>query len=160
MSCWFLLYNKENQLQLYICPLPLEPLFHPTPIPPRLSQSPTLSSCTLQQLPTSVLFHTCSVYMSVRHPTLSFPYCVCRLILYICVSVPALQISPSVPLFSRFNQQILTLYLLGARYSFRCGDTKQKRHTNKNVLLYSHVNEGRGGDSQVQMKCMNQNKTR
>ena len=47
MLCWFLLYNKVNQLQLHIYPLPLEPLCHPTRYPSqpsRSSQSTKLNS--------------------------------------------------------------------------------------------------------------------
>ena len=31
MLCWFLLYNKMNQLYVYTYPLPLEPLPHSIP---------------------------------------------------------------------------------------------------------------------------------
>ena len=61
--CWFLLYNSESQLYVYVCPLPIEPLSHPLipPLPrprPRLSRAPSWAPCAIQQLPTSYLFCT------------------------------------------------------------------------------------------------------
>ena len=57
----------------------------------------------IQQLPTIYLFHTWwCVYFSATlsiHPPLSCPHCVHKFILYVCVSVNALQIGSSVAFF-------------------------------------------------------------
>ena len=56
--CYFLLYNTVDQLYVYIHSLPPGLPLHPpshSSIPP---QSTELSSCAIQQLPISCLFHT------------------------------------------------------------------------------------------------------
>ena len=64
--------------------------FHPS----RSSQSAELSSLAVQQPPTSCLFYTWCVCMSIPvHPT------VYQSVLYTCVSIPALQIGSFVPFF-------------------------------------------------------------
>ena len=49
MLCQFLLYNKVNQLYVYIHSLPLEPPSHPSPIYPSRSSEST-------ELPSSIFF--------------------------------------------------------------------------------------------------------
>jgi len=44
-------------------------------------------------------------------PTLSFPYCVYRSLLYICVSIPALQMGPSVPFSNSIYICINTIFV-------------------------------------------------
>ena len=97
-----------NQLYAYVYPLLVElpsyPALHSHPL--RSSQSPELSSLCLQQLPTGYLFYTWKhIYFNAPlsiHPTLAFPLCVYKSLLYICVSTPALQLG-SLYCFSRFR---------------------------------------------------------
>ena len=97
-----------NQLYAYVYPLlfelPSYPALHSHPL--RSSQSPELSSLCLQQLPTGYLFYTWKrIYFNAPlsiHPTLAFPLCVYKSLLYICVSTPALQLG-SLYCFSRFR---------------------------------------------------------
>ena len=74
----------------------------PTPShPSRLSQSTVLSPLSNQQLPT-ICFTYGNVFVSVLlsiPPALSFPHCVHLCVLYVCVSIFALQIGSSVPFF-------------------------------------------------------------
>ena len=79
----FLLYNKVSQLYVYVYPLPLEPL-SPHPLGPRraLTELPVI-----QQLSSSCPFNTWR------------DICVHASALYVCVSVPALQMGSSVLLF-------------------------------------------------------------
>ena len=87
MLCFFLLYNKVNQLCVYIYLLLLEPPSHI----PHLTlvghhRAPSWTPCVAQQLPTSYLFCTwlcVCVYVCVCmnatlsiHPAFSFPCCV------------------------------------------------------------------------------------
>ena len=66
---------------------------HLTPLGPY--RSPGWAPCVKQQPPTSCLFYTwwCIYVDEARsiHPTLSFSYCVHKSILYVWLSIPALQ---------------------------------------------------------------------
>ena len=101
MFYWFPLYNV-NQLQVYTYPLLLEPPSYPLIHPSRSSQSIKLSFLCYAAASTSYLFYTwLCVYVKAAlslHPTLSFPGCV-QSVLFICVSIPALQTGSSVPFF-------------------------------------------------------------
>ena len=151
MLCWFLLYNKVNQLQLHIYPLPLEPLCHPTRYPSqpsRPSQSTKLNSlfytaashyifyirqCICMCVCVCINLCVCVLSRSVMSDSLqphglqptrllcpwdspgrntgvgclcysqfipfSPPPCVHKSIVYVCVSIPALQIGSSGPFF-------------------------------------------------------------
>ena len=85
--------HKVHQLHVSICPLPLEPLSHRTPIPlhpqarpSRSPQSAELSSLCTLQTPRSDLFHTWScLYIRATlpiGPTFLFPF--------LCPHVPSL----------------------------------------------------------------------
>ena len=82
---------------IYIYPLPFEPPFHPLSHPSRSPQSTKMSSLRCNSnFPLAICFTHYNVYMSVLlsiRPTLfSPPHCVHKSFLYVCVSVPALQI--------------------------------------------------------------------
>ena len=96
----FLLYNSVNQLCVYIYPsfLSLSPA--PASRFSRSSQNTELSNLCYTAgvcLPMAVYIYV-NAALSVR-PTLSFPLCVRKSILYICVSTPVLQIGSSELLF-------------------------------------------------------------
>ena len=64
----------------------------------------------MQRLPTSFLINTwwctyVSAALSV-HPSLPFHLCVRKSLLYVCVSVPALQIGSSVPFFRLYISRL------------------------------------------------------
>ena len=85
--CWFLPHINMNQLYVYICPLPLEPLSHlpPHPTPLGCHRAPGLISCVLQQIPIlHLLMYMFQCYSPVR-PTLSFPSCVTSCCLCLCL---------------------------------------------------------------------------
>ena len=92
MLCCFLLYNKEiSHNYTYITSLlSLCPSSHPTPLGHH--RAPIWAPCVIQQFLTSSLVYTwqcinvdatCSTL-----PTLSFPHCVHKSVLYLCVSIP------------------------------------------------------------------------
>ena len=91
-----------NQPSTYIYPLPpelaLKPLSHPSQVvTEHQAELPVLYS----NFPPTIYFTNGNVSISTLlsiHPTLSFPHCV-RSVLYICVSIIALQIGSSVPFF-------------------------------------------------------------
>ena len=65
MVCQFLLYNKVNQLYIYICPhvsslLHLPPSHPPHPTPLGGHKAPSWSPCAMRLLPTSDLFYVWS----------------------------------------------------------------------------------------------------
>ena len=66
-------------------------------------RAPGWAPCEIQQPPTSHLLYTivyiCQHY-SLNWPTLSIT-CYIRSVLYICISIPSLQMRSSVPFFSR-----------------------------------------------------------
>ena len=91
----FLLYNEVTRLHIrnILSPLPA----HPS----RSSRSPELRSLCCEQLPTSCVLHAwqcrrVSATLPVG-PTHLSP--TCPHALYVCVSIPALEIDSSVPLF-------------------------------------------------------------
>ena len=98
MLCQFLLYSEVNQLYVYIYPL----LFG---FPSHLGHHRAFSRvpCAIQQVIISYLFYT-QQHICVNpnlpvHPTSPSPLVVYRFVLYICVSISALQIGSSVPFF-------------------------------------------------------------
>ena len=102
--CQFLLYNIMNQLYINIYIQPSILTFPSTfPIPPlqviteHQAELPVYSSFLL-----AIYFAHGSVSMSMllsKFVPLSLPCCVHKSILYICVSILALQIGSSVPFF-------------------------------------------------------------
>ena len=56
MLCWFLTYNKVNQLYVHIYPLPLKPPTHPHLTPLSHRRAPSWAPCVIQQVPTSQLY--------------------------------------------------------------------------------------------------------
>ena len=95
---WFLSYNSVNQLYVsFLCSLPLH---HPPP--PGHHRAPSWAPHVIRQLPSSHLVYMWQC-MSVSAilpicPTLPIPPCPMS-ILYSCISIPALQISSSLPFF-------------------------------------------------------------
>ena len=79
------------------------PTAHPHPTLPGHHRAPSWASCDVQRLPTSCLFYTWQhIYVNATLsicPTLSFPCCVHKSILYIFISIPALKIGSSVSFF-------------------------------------------------------------
>ena len=107
MVCQFLLYNKMNQLYIYIYQH-ISSLLHlpPTlPIPPlqevtkHRADHPVLCSC----FPLAIYFTFGSVYMSMPLPPFVPAYLppphVLKSILYVCVFIPFLPIGSSQPFF-------------------------------------------------------------
>ena len=84
VSYWFLPYINMNQLQVCICPLPLEPASHLPPHPSRLSQRLGWAPGDTQQIPAGYLFYTWQFmfpcYYSIC-PSLSFPHFVYKSVL-------------------------------------------------------------------------------
>ena len=107
MVCQFLLYNKVNQLCIYIYPH-ISSLLH---LPPTLS-IPPLQVVTKHQAHLPVLcncFRLASlhlvVYISLCHSLTLWqltlpPPCVLKSILYVCVFIPVLPLGSSEPFFS------------------------------------------------------------
>ena len=107
MLCQFLLYNKVNQLYVYVYPhIPSLLRLPPTlPIPPlqvvtkHRADLPVLCGC----FPLAIYFTFGSVYMSMllSHfvPAYPYPPCVLNSILYICVFIPVLPLGSSEPIF-------------------------------------------------------------
>ena len=95
----------ESVLSIFVSCFPWA--FLPTPSPSHSSDlSLGWTPCAIKPLPTSCLFHTWwCVYVDATlwiYPTLSVPHCVHKPILYICISIPALQ-RGSLYHFSRFH---------------------------------------------------------
>ena len=88
MLCWFLLYNNVNQLCIY--PLSRASL-SPLEVDTEQARLPVLTAA-----PHQLLISHMAVLLPV-HPRLPAPHCVHMPILLVCVSIPALQISSSVP---------------------------------------------------------------
>ena len=96
--CWFLLYNRVSYMYTYI------PSFLDLPpYPSRSSESTKLSSLhyTVSSFPLAIYFTHGTVRASVPIPIypLHPPPPIQMSILYICVSIPALQIGSFVPFF-------------------------------------------------------------
>ena len=88
--------------------------------PPRSSQRTELSSCAIGQLPTSYLFYTWYWYdnanLPVIPPSLPHPPCVHTSILYVCISILALQIGLAVP-FLRLHIYVLMYFSLSVEFN-------------------------------------------
>ena len=93
------IHQHESATGIYVPSLlNLPPISHPIP-PPRESQSSGLSSLYHRAtFPLAICITQGKVYfhasLSIR-PSLSFPYCVCKCILYACISIAALQLGSS-----------------------------------------------------------------
>ena len=99
--CQFLLCNEVNHLRVNVYHFPLGP---PTPLPPR-SPGPSIEVTTEHQadvpalhsrFPLAVYFTHSSVYMSIPSQLIPpLPHHLHMSILYVCISIPALQIGSS-----------------------------------------------------------------
>ena len=99
-----LLYHEVNQLYVYIYSLLLGPPSHPHPIPPiQVTTEHRADLLVLySRFPLAIYFIHGSVYMSIPISQFTLPplpLCVHMSILYVCVSIPALKISSSLPFF-------------------------------------------------------------
>ena len=99
--CLFLPYNNMNQPYVYTRSLSLEPPSNPYPShPSRLSEhwgELPVSHCNFPLASYLTHGNVClSATVSMR-PTLSFPDCVHKSAVYVCISASALQIGSSVP---------------------------------------------------------------
>ena len=107
MLCQFLLYIKVNHLYVYIYPL----FFR---FPSHLGHHRALSRvpCAIQQVLISYLFYTQQcIYVNPNlpiHPTPPPPLGIHKFVLYICVSISALQISSS--LFECYSLPDIVLF--------------------------------------------------
>ena len=73
---------------------------HISPTPLGHHREPGWAPCVIKQLPTIYFTHDNCINATLSvHPTLSFPYCAHKSILYISVLIPALHIGSSVPFF-------------------------------------------------------------
>jgi len=101
--CWLMPYISMNQPQVYICPLPVEPISHPIHLS-KLSQSTEFElPLSYSNFPLVICFTYDNVHVSVLFSPfvlLSFPHSVYKSVLHVCISITALQISSSVPSFS------------------------------------------------------------
>ena len=73
----------------------------PHPVPLGHHKAAGWAPCVTEQLLISCFMHE-SVYMLMLLSSfipLSFPHCVHKFILYICISIPSLQIGTSIPFF-------------------------------------------------------------
>ena len=118
MLCQFLLYNKVNQLYVYIYPhisslLSLPPTL---PIPPlqvvtkHRADLPVLCS----SFPLAIYFTFGSVYVSATlslRPSFPSLPCVLKSVLYICVFIPAMPLGSSVPFFQIPHMCVSIWYL-------------------------------------------------
>ena len=115
MLCQFLLYNKVNQLYVYMyCYIPSLLSLPPTlPIP--LLQVITKHQADLPVLcssfPLAIHFTSGSIYIYQCYSLTSFqlplPHRVLKSILYICIFIPSLPLGSSVPFFFRFHICVL-----------------------------------------------------
>ena len=110
MLCQFLLYNKVNQLYVYIYPhIPSLLRLPPTiPIPPHQvvtkhrADHPVLSSCFPLESILHLVVYICQCYsLTSSQLTLASPT-VLKFILYVCVYIPVLPLGSPEPLFFRF----------------------------------------------------------
>ena len=102
MLCWFLLYNEVNQLYIHIYPL-LEPPSHPpnlTLLGHHRAELTVLYTAGSHQL---IISHMVVYIHQSQSPNLSHPFLPGfwshMFILYICISIPALETGSSVPSF-------------------------------------------------------------
>ena len=117
MVCQFLLYNKVNQLYIYIYPHVSSLLHLPPTLPiPSLqvdtkhqADLPVLCSC----FPLAIYFTFGSVYMSIplSHfiPAYPSPPHSLKSILYVCVFIPVLPLGSSEPFLKNFRFHIYVL---------------------------------------------------
>ena len=101
----------ESAISIHVS-LPLEHPLHPHHILPLLvvTEHQVELTALYSHFQLAIFFTYSNVYVSVTlliHPTLSFPYCVHKSVLYVCVSILTLHIGSSVP-FSRFSLYIHT----------------------------------------------------
>ena len=92
----FLLNTDVNPLSVYVYPLPGDP-----PATPPAIAAPSRAPVLYSSSPLAMYFAHSSVYISVllsHFGPLSFPSCVQKSVLYVCVSLPALQ-KGSIPVF-------------------------------------------------------------
>ena len=150
MLCGFLL-AYESVIIIYMSPLPLQP---PSSLPSHLSRSwqgTGWAPCAAEELPASQLVHTWScvnAVLSIR-PTLSFPHCVHRFVLYICVSVPSLQIASSVLFFICFYLgstlcELKTCFLQACSIPWRHFRENGSVVANEQLLLAEFLPRGAG----------------
>ena len=91
--------QHESVIIIYIYPLPLEPSSHP----PSLGHHgvPGWAPSVTEQLP--CVTHGCYIsqccFLNSSYPLLLLVDCVYKSVLYVCVSIPTLQIGSSVPFF-------------------------------------------------------------
>ena len=104
-----LLYNEPNQRHVFIHHLPLRPPSHPahsTPLGHHRTQSS--APCAIEQVPTSYLFymlvHICPFSSPNSSHSSPFPFRVHMSVLYICISISALD---HLYRFSRFHIYVL-----------------------------------------------------
>ena len=121
-TCPFLLFNWRVQYSVgfyhtstwvshrhtYVPSLLETPSHHPpSPTPLDCHRAPIWASCDLQQIPTGYLFYVwwciCFYVTHSIHPTLSFPCCVHKSVLCVCVPTPAPQIV-KLSLFNRLKK--------------------------------------------------------
>ena len=104
MLCVSAVQKHESTRSSYILSLLSLP---PTPSShlSRLAQSTELRSLLYSSFSLVTYFTHSSVYMLLLsvHPTLSFPLCVHKIILFTCMSIHALQIGSPVLFFSRIH---------------------------------------------------------
>ena len=118
MVCQFLLYNKVNQLYIYIHPhisslLRLPPSHPPYPTPLGGHKAPSRSPCAMQLPPTSYLFYIWQciyVHATLTSSQLTLPPPrVLKSILYVCVFIPVLPLGSSEHFFLRFHIYVFML---------------------------------------------------
>ena len=99
MLCQFLLYSTVNRLCIYIYPLSFG-------LPSHLGYHRALSRvpCAIEQILVSYLLYIwqciyAKPYLPIHPNLFPFPLGVHRFVLYVCVSIPILQISSAIPFF-------------------------------------------------------------
>ena len=107
MLCQFLLHGKVNQLYVYICPV----FFG---FPSYLYNTEHWVPCAISRFSFVTYFMHSVVYMLIpishsSHP--SFPPSVHTFVLYVCISISALQTSSSIPFFQITHMYANTQYL-------------------------------------------------
>ena len=143
MLCWFLPYNDVNQPWVYMC-LSLLPSSSPYPTPLGCHRVLGWAACVTQQLPTSYVFYIwwCICFHATLsvHPTVFFPCCVHKSVLYVCISIVALQTSSSVPYFRPVRTWLDHVLLLLCTKSLETSHSDIPSHSNfveKNTTFFS-----------------------
>ena len=94
--------QHESAISIYIHPLPLEPPLTPPPTPLGCHRALGRAPCVIHNFPLAIYFTYVSIYVSMLLfllvlPFPSYPPCrVRKSVLYVCISIAALQISSSV----------------------------------------------------------------